>query len=111
MPAVTPSIESKSSLLADLKFHVEPDAWIPVADLAKKFHAQNSQERWENEKESIARSIADYGFTAESILVNRWNDKIIGGHGRVEICLERGFTGSLPVIYMDLTSEANTGAP
>ena len=51
------------------------------------------------------RSISDYGFLGESIIVNPWNDKIVGGHGRVEVCWERGYRGNLPVIDLRLESE------
>ena len=91
--------------LQDLPFHIEPDAWVPVADLLKKFHPFNSQVRWEPEKEAIAQSIQDYGFVGESIIVNPWNDKIVSGHGRVEVCADRGFTGNLPVVYLRLEGE------
>ena len=91
--------------LTEIEFAVEPDVWLPIEDLLKKFHPQNSQERWEYEKEAIANSIMLYGFTGEPIIVNRWNDKIISGHGRVEVCFERGYRGELPVIYKNLNSE------
>lgn len=91
--------------LENIEFKVEPDAWVPVEDLMKKFHPFNSQTRWEHEKDAIVRSIADYGFSGELIIVNPWNDKIVGGHGRVEVCWERGYRGKLPVIYLTLESE------
>jgi ParB-like chromosome segregation protein Spo0J len=69
------------------------------------FHPDNSQERYVYELEAIANSIKEHGFAGESILVNRWNNKIISGHGRVEVCYDHGYKGDLPVIYFDLPSE------
>jgi len=89
-----------------IDFRVLPDAWLPVEQLLSMFHPDNSQERYEYEKEAIALSIKNNGFAAETIFVNRWNEKILSGHGRVEVCYERGYRGELPVLYYDIPSEA-----
>lgn len=103
-----PDLELAPDPVSDLtaiRFKVEPDAWLPVDQLRGMFHKDNSQVRWEHEKEAIARSIVSFGFTGESIIVNKWNGKIVGGHGRVEVCWERGYRDTLPVVYLDLRSE------
>lgn len=97
--------QDPASDLTKIQFRVEPDAWLPVEQLRGMFHKDNSQVRWEHEKAAIARSIASFGFAGESIIVNRWNDKIVGGHGRVEVCWENGYRDTLPVVYLDLRSE------
>lgn len=91
--------------LTEITFKVTPDAWVDVSDLLLKFHPENSQVRWPHEKEAIARSFAQYGFLNEPIVVNTWNDKIVGGHGRVEVCYAQGYRGKLPVVYLNLPSE------
>ena len=92
--------------MADLTFHVEPDAWLPVAELLTMFHPANSQTRNAEELGAIKRHLSDEGFTAEMIVVNPWNKKIVSGHGRTQAAHELGFTGTLPVIYREYTTEA-----
>ena len=92
--------------LAEITFHVTPDDWLPIEKLITMFHPENSQVRWEPEKEAIARSLLQYGYTSEPVTVNRWNNKLVGGHGRTEVCYENGYRGNLPVVYLDLPSEA-----
>jgi hypothetical protein len=100
-----PYVPEEKTDLAEIAFKVEPDEWVDIEELRTMFHAFNSQIRWTYQKEAIAASIRDYGFTGEPIIVNRWNGKILGGHGRVEVCHEHGYRGTLPVIYMNLESE------
>jgi hypothetical protein len=91
--------------LAEINFRIEPEAWVGVEVLRTMFHPYNSQVRWEYQQEAIAASIRDYGFTSEPIVVNQWNNKIVSGHGRVEVCWNHGYRGELPVIYLNLESE------
>jgi hypothetical protein len=83
----------------DLHFHVQPDAWLPVAELRQKYHPNNSQIQDEREMDAIKASIQAEGFTAEIIIVNSINDKLVSGHGRTEACWQLGYRGTLPVIY------------
>ena len=92
--------------MTELKFHVEPDAWLPVAELLTMFHPANSQTRNAEEMGAIKRHLLDEGFTAEMIVVNPWNRKIVSGHGRTQAAHELGHTGFLPVVYREYTSEA-----
>lgn len=89
-----------------IQFHIEPDVWLPVADLLTMFHPSNSQTRNREELAAIKRHIADEGFTAEMIVVNPWNQKIVSGHGRTQALHELGYTGTVPVVYREYTSEA-----
>ncbi len=89
-----------------IQFHIEPDVWLPVADLLTMFHPSNSQTRSREELAAIKRHIADEGFTAEMIVVNPWNQKIVSGHGRTQALHELGYTGTVPVVYREYTSEA-----
>ena len=91
--------------MTEIDFHVEPDAWIPIADMRQKFHERNSQVRTELEMEAIKDSIRQEGFTAEIIILNSWNDKLVSGHGRTEACWQLGYRGKLPVIYKNYPSE------
>ncbi len=90
-----------------IQFHIEPDVWLPVADLLTMFHPSNSQTRSREELAAIKRHIADEGFTAEMIVVNPWNQKIVSGHGRTQALHELGYTGTVPVVYREYTSEAD----
>lgn len=92
--------------MTELTFHVEPDAWLPVAELLTMFHPANSQTRNAEELGAIKRHLTDEGFTAEMIVVNPWNKKIVSGHGRTQAAHELGFTGKLPVVYREYPSEA-----
>ncbi|MBP8125855.1 MAG: DNA modification methylase [Caldilineaceae bacterium] len=90
-----------------IQFRIEPDVWLPVADLLTMFHPSNSQTRSREELAAIKRHIADEGFTAEMIVVNPWNQKIVSGHGRTQALHELGYTGTVPVVYREYTSEAD----
>ena len=91
----------------DIQFHVDPDAWLPVAQLLTMFHPHNSQTRDRAEMDAIKRHIADEGFTAEMVVVNPWNQRIVSGHGRTTALHELGFTGTVPVVYREYTTEAS----
>ena len=90
----------------DIAINVVPDVEIPIEELMKMFHPDNSQERDTEEMMAIRMSIRDHGFVGESIIVNKWNMKILGGHGRTEACWLEGYRGRLPVIYEEHKSEA-----
>lgn len=91
--------------MTELQFQVEVDEWIPIERLMGMFHPNNSQVRDSHELEAIKRSIIEEGFVAELIVCNRWNQKIVSGHGRVQACWDLGHHGSLPVIWRDYQSE------
>lgn len=92
--------------MSELQFHVEADAWLPVAELLTMFHPANSQTRNAEEMGAIKRHLIDEGFTAEMIVVNPWNRKIVSGHGRTQAAHELGHAGFLPVVYREYPSEA-----
>ena len=96
---------TKSVDVFPIDFFVEPDAWVPIEELRQKYHDRNSQVRDEHEMAAIMQSIADEGFTAEMIIVNPWNDKIVSGHGRTEACWLLGYRDKLPVIHKTYASE------
>ena len=92
--------------MTDLTFHVEPDAWLPVAELLGMYHPHNSQTRSAEELGAIKRHLTDEGFMAEMIVINPWNGKIVSGHGRTQAAHELGYAGTLPVVYKEYPSEA-----
>lgn len=69
------------------------------------FHPNNSQVRNDMEMGAIQASILAEGFTAENIIVNPWNNKIVSGHGRVQACWNLGHRGDLPVVFQECPSE------
>ena len=89
----------------NIEFHTQPDDYIEIEQLMLMFHPDNSQERSAEEMTAIKASIAEEGFLGEFIVVNRWNNKIVSGHGRTTACWEIGYRGKLPVIYKEYTSE------
>jgi len=89
----------------DLRINVVPDAEILISELMTMFHAENSQERDEDEMMAIRLSIRENGLSGESIIVNKWNMRILGGHGRTEACWLEGYRGRLPVVYEEHPSE------
>lgn len=89
----------------DLKINVIPDAEISVEELMTMFHPDNSQDRDEEEMMAIRLSIRENGLSGESIIVNKWNTKILGGHGKTEACWLEGYRGRLPVVYENHPSE------
>ena len=89
----------------EIDFHVTPDAWLDTEQLLAMFHENNPQTRSGLETEAIQYSIQTDGFASEMIIVNRWNGKIVSGHGKVWSCHQAGYRGQLPVIYKDYPSE------
>jgi DNA modification methylase len=100
------SKQNTNSQPIELQFHVEPDAWLPVSELLTMFHPANSQTRNRAELDAIKRHLSDEGFTAEMIVVNPINRKIVSGHGRTQAAHELGYTGTLPVVYREYTTDA-----
>ena len=88
-----------------IDFHVTPDDWLDVEQLMAMFHENNPQVRSQLEIEAIQYSIQVDGFTAEMIIVNPWNGKIVSGHGRVWACHQAGYRGKLPVVYKEYKGE------
>lgn len=91
--------------MPDFRIQTEPDAQIPVEQLLTMFHPNNSQTRTQAEMAAIELSLQEDGFTAEAIIVNPWNNKIVSGHGRVQASWNLGYRGALPVIYRHYESE------
>lgn len=89
----------------DIKIAATPDAQVPIDELMNMFHPENSQVRDDEEMTAIKESIRVHGLTGECIIVNRWNMKIVSGHGRTQACWDLGYRGKMPVIYVDLSSE------
>ena len=88
-----------------MKINVTPDVEIFVEELLGMFHPNNSQVRDEEEQLAIRKSLEENGLIGELIIVNRWNMKIISGHGRVQACWDIGYRGRLPVVYEEIKSE------
>jgi hypothetical protein len=90
----------------EIRFRVEPDAWLPIAQLQQMAHLYNSQVRTTEDEHAIWASILERGYIGEPILVNPWNQKLIAGHGRVKVLAERGYRGTLPVVFEKYQTEA-----
>jgi hypothetical protein len=97
------TIEPENTVQID--FHVEPDEWLDIEQLTQMYHPFNSQVRNDAELTAIERSIREEGFTAEMIILNRVNQKIVSGHGRVQVCWNMGYRGKLPVIWKEYQTE------
>lgn len=91
--------------LSDIEFSVEAEDWIDVSALREMYHPFNSQVRDDHELTSIQRSIQKNGFTGTLIVVNKWNGKIVSGHGKVEACYQAGYRGKLPVVWREYKGE------
>jgi hypothetical protein len=91
--------------LSDIDFSVEAEDWIDVSALREMYHPFNSQVRDDHELTSIQRSIQKNGFTGMMIVVNKWNGKIVSGHGKVEACFKAGYRGKLPVVWREYKGE------
>ncbi len=55
----------------------------------------------EHERDALDRSLAEFGFV-EPIVVRRSDNRIIGGHMRMQAAIRRGHT-DVPVVYVDVT--------
>jgi hypothetical protein len=88
-----------------IDFHVEPDEWLDIEQLIQMYHPFNSQMRNDAELTAIERSIQEEGFTAEILVLNRVNQKLVSGHGRVQACWNMGYRGKLPIIWKEYQTE------
>lgn len=92
--------------MTEIVFRVQPDEWLPVAELMQRFHPANSQQRSAEEMAAIRRSIEAEGFTAEMIVLNPENGLIVSGHGRTQACWDLGYRGTLPVVHRRYATDA-----
>jgi DNA modification methylase len=81
--------------------HIE---YVPVNLLTPSDY---NPRKWdEKQKKDLKESISRFG-TVDPLLVNSNSERkniVIGGHFRLEVCKELGYT-DVPVVYLDLTAE------
>ena len=78
-----------------------------VRDLVgAEYNPRKDLQPGDEEYEKIKRSIQEYGYV-DPIIINRDNT-IIGGHQRVKVLLQEGFT-EIEVVVVDLTKDQEKG--
>ena len=87
-----------------MKVH-SPSEFISVQRLKGMFHPANSQTRDDAARVALQDSLERNGLLGRGIVVNKRNQKIVGGHGTVDACIDIGYAGELPVVWVDLSED------
>lgn len=91
--------------LSSIEFLSQPDEWVGVEKLRTMYHESNSQVRDPIELAAIQRSLKKNGMAGALIVINRWNGKLLSGHGKVEAAYQGGYRGDMPVVYRHIPSD------